>query len=300
MHRRHFLRTTLSTLAAPSALAALGACGPGHIRLPSSATTAAPGGRRRLTRFGIQLYTLREMARNDLDRTFAAISSIGYRSVELLDSFDSNFGHPAEELRMLLAKHRLAAPSTHTTGTAITADLERTLDDAETIGHRYLIVAEFGTEAASTLDDYKRWADRLNEAGAVARRRDIWIGFHNHAKDFRAENGVVLYDAFIERTDPDVTRHELDTGNLADAGHDPLEYLRRYGERYWLFHLKDHAKPPAQGDGVLGTGTLDFRRILAAIPALDQKHCYVEQETYPGSPLDSAREDYRFLEGLTF
>lgn len=299
MHRRRFLRTAAAALAAPSTLAAL-ACSPGRVRLPASATGTASGGRRRLTTIGLQLYTLRDMARDDLDRTLGAIAEIGYPSVELLDAFSGNFGHPAAEVRALLDRHHLASPSTHTTGTAITADLERTLDDAEEIGHEYLIVASFGTDGAETLDGYKRWADRLNEAGAKARHRKIWIGFHNHADDFRVENGVVLYDAFIERTDPSVTRHQLDTGNLLDAGHEPLDYLRRYGDRYWLFHLKDHARAPARGDGDLGTGTVDFRRVLAAIPRLEEKRCYVEQEVYPGDPLESARRDYRYLSGLEF
>jgi sugar phosphate isomerase/epimerase len=299
MHRRRFLRTAAATLAAPSVSAALAACATGRAEVgPATRTTSH--GKRRLARIGIQLYTLRDAAALDLDRTLQRIAAIGYREIEMLDAFQGNFGHPAAEVRAMVDRRHLRATSTHISGSALLHDLDKTLDDAAFIGHSYVIVASVGQEEAGTLDDYKRWADRLNEAGAAARKRDLWLGFHNHAGDFRSDGGVVLYDALIERTDPAVTRHELDTGNLADAGRDPLEYLRRYGERYWLFHIKDHARAPATGDGDLGAGTLDFARILAAIPRIDEKHLYVEQETYPGDPFESARRDFAYLSALEF
>jgi len=50
----------------------------------------------------------------------------------------------------------------------------------------------------------------------------------------------------------------------------------------------------------LGKGVVDFKRLLAMIDDIDDKFLYVEQETYPGAPLDSARRDYAYLSKLEF
>lgn len=256
------------------------------------------GSPRRLKRVGIQLYSLRDDGRRDLERTIADIAAIGYKDLELLDSM-GNFGMPAARLRKLLDQHGLRAPSTHMSGNALN-ELDRHLDEAETLGHEYLIVASLPITGPRTIDDYRRWADRLNESGKIARERNVWIGFHNHANDFTPVGGVAPYDVLVERTDPAVVRMQLDTGNLAMAGLDPHEYMRRFGARYWSFHIKDVPQPRSEHDTELGKGVIDFKRLFASIDRIDEKHLFVEQETYPGTPLESMRRDFEYISTLEF
>ena len=256
-------------------------------------------GSRRLSRVGVQLYSLRDDAKRDVERTLADIAGAGYKDVEMLGSF-GNFGVPPMRLRAVLDANGLRAPSTHVGGQALDT-LDKQLDEARTLGHEYVIVASLPITGAPTLDDYRRWSDRLNEAGRLARERDVWIGFHNHATDFKLVDGAVPYDLLAERTDPSVVRLQLDTGNLAQAGRDPLQYLQRFGARYWSFHIKDVPRLGGEVDTDLGTGALDFRRILASITDIDRKLLFVEQETYPtGTPLESIRKDYQYLANLSF
>jgi sugar phosphate isomerase/epimerase len=262
------------------------------------AATARGTGTRRLRRVGIQLYALRDDARRDLERTLADIAAAGYKDVELLGSMN-NFDMPPARLRAVLDRNGLRAPSTHVSGNALD-DLDLQLDEAQTLGHQYLIVASLPLGDRPTLDDYRRWADRLNESGRRARARGVWVGFHNHASDLNPIDGVVPYDLLVDRTDASVVRHQLDTGNAAMAGRDPLEYMQRYGNRYWSFHIKDVARLRATNDTELGTGIVDFRRLLAAIDRIDEKHLFVEQETYPGTPLESARRNYAYISTLEF
>jgi sugar phosphate isomerase/epimerase len=284
VHRREFLHRFASAVAAPAALSLAGEDGAGP----------AP---RRLRRNGIQLYTLREAAARDLDRTLAAIAAAGYADVEMLTSF-GNFGHPPGEVRRMLDAHGLRAPSTHVSAGHVAVNLEKHLEEATTLGHEYLVVASLGTDESRTLDDYRAWADTLSRAAETARRAGIWLGFHNHAGDFVPRDGRIPYDVFVERTDPALVRLQLDIGNLASTGRDPLDYLRRYGARYWQFHVKDPARPPADGDTILGQGTLDLPRILRAVDRPDEKHFYVEQEKHAGDPLDSIRRNYAYLSTL--
>lgn len=249
MDRRAFL-TSLGLAAAGSQLACA-----------SVAQNVATG--RRLRRVGIQLYTLRDDAKRDLERTLADIAGAGYKDVELLSSMN-NFGMPPARLRQVLDQNGLRAPSTHV-GVGELNDLDRQLADAATLGHKYIVLASLpGNER--TLDDYKRWADRLNELGRRSLTHVVWH----------------------------------DTGNMAMGGRDPLEYMKRIGKRYWLFHIKDAPSLGASTDAELGKGIVDFKRILASIDDIDDKLLYVEQETYPGAPLDSARRDYAYITGLTF
>jgi sugar phosphate isomerase/epimerase len=252
---------------------------------------------RRLRRVGIQLYTLRDDARRDLERTLGDIAQAGYKDVELLSSMN-NFGMPPDRLRGILDRNGLRAPSTHVDGGALD-DLDRQIDTAKILGHEYLILASLPTDKP-TLDDYRHWADRLNEAGRHALPRGIRIGFHDESIDFKKIDGVVPYDLLAERTDPAYVRLQLDTGNLALAGGDPFDYLKRYGSRYWLFHIKDVPAIGAQHDTDLGKGVIDFKRFLASIDHIDDKILYVEQESYPGTPLESAKRDYAYISTLEF
>jgi sugar phosphate isomerase/epimerase len=211
----------------------------------------------------------------------------------------NNFGMAPARLREVLDRNGLSAPSTHVGGNALN-DLDRQLDEAQTLGHQYVIVASLPLQGQRTVDDYRLWADKLNEAGRRARDRNVWIGFHNHGADMTPIGGVVPYDVLMDRTDPALTRHQLDTGNTAMGGKDPQEYMRRYGSRYWSFHIKDVAGIGATSDTELGKGFIDFRKLMASIDNIDQKHLFVEQETYPGAPVESLRRDYQYIAALEF
>jgi sugar phosphate isomerase/epimerase len=285
MQRRDFV-TTLGSAVGLTQLACA----------PRATTTGA--GTRKLRRIGVQLYSLRDDAKRDLERTIADIASAGYHDVELLGSMN-NFGMPPAKLRAILDRNSLRASSTHVGGNALD-DLQHQFDDAQTLGHEYITVASLPIAKPGKLDDYRRWADRLNEAGRVARERRIWIAFHNHADDFVVIDGQVAYDVFTARTDPSVVRLQLDTGNLAMAGRDPMEYMKRLGDRYWLFHIKDVPRLGAEADTELGKGIIDFRALLRSIDHIDEKRLFVEQETYPGAPLDSVRRDFVYISHLEF
>src|SRR5213076_713931 len=254
------------------------------------------GSPRRLNRIGLELYSVRDAMGRDPDGTLAAVRAMGYSEVELLWSV-GNFGRTTEQVRASLDHEGLRAPSAHVSPIILFVGWERSLEIAHRLGHEYLIVPSFPEETRS-LDDWKEWADRFNAAGAVARRAGIWLAFHNEPDHMPLIDGKVPYDVFVERTDPKVVRLQLDVGNMVIGGGDPFAYLQRYRERYWSFHLKD-VVPDRSHDTVLGTGTVDFKRLLAAVPDIDHKFCYVEQEGQE-DPLGSARQDCEFLKKLEF
>ncbi len=111
-------------------------------------------------------------------------------------------------------------------------------------------------------------------------------------------DGQIPYDLFIARTDPKLVRLQLDFGNMAVGGGDPMAYLERYRDRYWSFHVKNVVADRTH-DTELDAGVLNLRPLLAAIPDINAKPCYVEQES-PADELVSARRNYTYLSQLAF
>jgi len=243
------------------------------------------------------LYAVRHEMAKDPEKTLAAVRAIGYTDVELLWSFD-NFHRTAAQVADTLKKEGLRAPSAHISPIILFVGWERSLETAKQLGHQFLIVPDFGGETTRTLDDWREWADRFNTAGAVARKAGIWLAFHNEADHMKPIDGMAPYDVFVERLDPSVVRLQLDTGNMLVGGGDPMRYLEKYRDRYWSFHLKD-VVPDRSSDTRLGKGIFDFKRFLAAVPALEQKPCYVEDES-PSDELAAARSNFDYLHTLDF
>lgn len=279
MHRRTFVQTLGSAVVGGSLA-----------RLPGPRAA-------RLNRIGLELYSVRDDMQRDPEGTLAAVAAMGYRDVELLWSFN-NFGRTPAQVRATLDKLGLRAPSAHVEPDILLKGWEQSLAMAHELGQDYIIVPSFSGETSRTLDDWRQWADRFNTAGAVARKAGIWLAFHNEPNHMTPIDGKIPYDVFVERTDPKVVRLQLDVGNMVIGGGDPFAYLARYRDRYWSFHLKD-VVADRSSDTVLGTGIVDLKRLLAGIPDIDHKPCYVEQEGQKDALLH-ARQDCEFLKKLEF
>ncbi len=280
MKRRHFLQT-------------LGAAVGGAAMLPRVSYAM---GARKLKRVGLELYSVRDQMRKDPERTLAAVRAMGYDDVELLWSF-GNFGRTPAQVKASLDQTGLKAPSAHIDPTSMSKDWDRSLADAKLLGMRYLIVPSLPGDV-KTLDGWRMWADRLNTAGAAARKADLWVAFHNEPDHMTPIDGQVPYDVFIARLDPSLVRLQLDVGNMVMGGGDPLKYLAAHGDRYWSFHVKD-VVPDHKHDTELGTGIVDLKRFFASIHDLDDKPAYVEQEE-PKDSLASAKQNAAYLHSLDF
>jgi sugar phosphate isomerase/epimerase len=252
----------------------------------------------RLGTLGIQVSALHSDLNKDFSGTLARVAALGYKEIELVWWF-GNFDRTPKQLREALDAAGLSAPSGHISAGALWVGWERRLEQAHTLGHEYLFCTDFNADTQTSLDDWREWADRFNRAGEAARKAGIWLGLHNEDTGFRPIDGQVPYDVFLTRTDSSVTRHQMDAGNLALAGGDPIDYVRRYGSRYWSFHLKDSPATP-NGSNVPGEGKTNLKALLSLIPDREQKHFVVEFDAESGAALNAAAKSYRYLRSLTF
>ena len=246
------------------------------------------------TPIGIQLYTVRKLMARDFDGTLAALAGIGYREVE----FAGYFGHSPAQVRRALRRHGLAAPSTHIALPADDAAWQRTLDDAKTIGHRWVTVAWIDEPMRRTPDDWVRVAERFNALGAKARNAGLRFAYHNHAFEFIRVGDTTLFDTLLTRTDPALVDLEMDVYWVVKGGADPLAILHEHPGRFPLLHLKDATAAPERLMVDVGAGTIDFPAILAA-DRDTLKHAFVEHDE-PADALASARASYSYLSKLSY
>jgi sugar phosphate isomerase/epimerase len=245
-----------------------------------------------LERIGLQLYTVRDLMAKDVARTLEKVAAVGYREVE----FAGYFGESPARIRGLLESVGLAAPSTHLSLAALApAVLNRTLDEAEAIGHRYLIVPSLDAADRVTLDDYRRVAIALSRAGESARRRGVRVGYHNHDFELRPIGGILPYDVLLRDTDPALVCFEIDFYWMASGRADPLAYFDRHPGRFHLCHLKDMDRRGDMAD--VGSGRLDFPALLARRETAGLRHFYVEHDR-PPDPIASSHASYRYLRRL--
>jgi sugar phosphate isomerase/epimerase len=113
-------------------------------------------------------------------------------------------------------------------------------------------------------------ADDLNAAAALARKRGLRLGYHNHFWEWRAlEDGSAAFDALAARLDPSVEL-ELDVYWARTAGRDPAAEIARHGARVTRLHLKDGpADKPESAMTALGDGVVDLKAAILAATSAD-------------------------------
>jgi sugar phosphate isomerase/epimerase len=277
MDRRDFVQTM-----AGAGLAL--ACG-GSRRGPSAA---------RIDKIGIQLYTVRDQMKADFEGTLARIAEIGYKEVEFAGYFD----HTPDQVRAILDRHGLSAPSTHVSFENDN-QWKAALDTAKAIGHEYIVMPWIPEERRKTLDDWKSFAQTFNRAGQTAKDRGIQFAYHNHDFEFPKLEGQVPYDVLLSNTDPKLVQLEIDLYWITKAGQDPLAYFARWPGRVPLVHVKDSAGPPEHKMTDVGQGTIDWKRIFAKREQAGIKHFFVEYDNPPQGFQDVA-VSYNYLKNLEF
>jgi sugar phosphate isomerase/epimerase len=248
-----------------------------------------------LDRIGVQLYTVRDAVQRDLEGTLARVAAIGYKEVE----FAGYAGRTAAQVRDAVRRAGLSAPSAHVPLAALGPGWDRVLDDAHTVGHRFLVMPWLDEKDRPNLDAYRRIADRLNQAGEAASRAGLRFAYHNHAFEFTPVENRLPYDVLLEATDPAHVSLELDLYWITKGGQDPLVYFARWPGRFPLVHVKDSAGPPEHHMADVGAGTIEWARIFAHRKQASIEHFFVERDD-PPDPFASIAASHAYLSDLQF
>ncbi|MEN9571358.1 MAG: hypothetical protein RL172_2589 [Bacteroidota bacterium] len=253
---------------------------------------------KRIKSFGLQLYSLREDMPKDPKGVLKQVASYGYKLVESYehDKLGMFWGMSNTEFKKYMDDLGLKIISSHCN---IGKDFEKKAAEAAAIGMKYLICPYKGPQ--KSLDDYKRFADEFNEKGAICKKNGIRFAYHNHDYSFKLMDGQLPQDVMMNGTDASSVDFEMDMYWVVVAGHDPIEWMKKHPNRFKLCHIKDRAKNASStfDSCTLGTGSINYTKILADAKKLGMECFVVEQEKYAGTtPLKSAQDNAAFMKSL--
>ena len=236
--------------------------------------------------YGIQMYSVRDITKDDLDGALRQVAELGYKYVE----FAGFFGHTAEEVKAMLDKYGLVCSGTHTGWQEVAENFEETVKFHKTIGNKYYIIPGHDLSTKEKLDEF---IDQCNMLAPKLREHGIELGFHNHHIEFEImPEGYQIHKELEERAD---IFFEIDTYWAFVGKQDPVATLERLKDRIRVIHLKDGSP-----DGVgcsLGSGSAP----VAAVKAKAQELGFgivVESESLNPSGPEEVKRCIEYLKTL--
>src|SRR5215207_4053647 len=132
--------------------------------------------KKKIKKFGLQLYTLRDVLPKNPKAVLKDVSNYGYKQIESYEGPEgmfwgmgnTGFKKYMDDLDMeLIASH-----------CDISKDFEKKAAEAAAIGMKYLICPYKGPQKSA--DDYKKFAAEFNVKGEICRKNGLRFAYHNH------------------------------------------------------------------------------------------------------------------------
>jgi len=254
----------------------------------------------KLKNFGIQLWSVRDDLGKDPKGVLKQLASYGYKQIESFEGGKGIFwGMSNTEFKSYMDELGMKIISSHCD---INKDFEKKVADAAAIGMKYLICPYKGPQ--KDLDAFKKFADEFNQKGEICKKNGIRFAYHNHDYSFAVMNGEMGQDIMMKNTDANLVDFEMDMYWVVAAGQDIEAWLKKYPKRFRLCHVKDRKKGAAATDKDascdLGTGSIDYPKILKSAKKAGVQYFIVEQEKWEGTtPLQAAATDARYMKSLS-
>ena len=222
----------------------------------------------------VQLYSLRDYAKDDFVGVLKKVAEIGYKGVEPAGFWDLK----PTELKKIVEDLGMKIYSSHSPW-ARGNNLGECMELADALGLK-TIVCGYGPDDFKDLDAIKKTAENTSRMQEVLARNGYTLFQHNHYWEFERIDGRLKYEIFAELC-PNV-KFEIDSFWSTNKGtEDPVEMLRKFADRTILLHMKDGVCKQKAGGGEmvnglldmkidlmpLGTGTLPIRKLVEAAPA---------------------------------
>ena len=255
---------------------------------------------------GLQMWSLRDIAKTDMKAAFDLVKSYGITEIETAGLGDLTIDQYVAEMK----SRGLVAVGSHASYEALEKDVPGIIATAKALGAKYVMCPwiphgkEGFTEelAHKVAADFNKWGKAFREAG-------LKFGLHPHGFEFRptkAGKGETMFDIIARETDRENVCFEMDVFWVFHAGQDPVALLKKYGDRWALLHVKDIRKGAVTGlstgsapptDNVpVGTGQIDWPSVLRTAQSIGVTHYLIEDET--PSALQSIPPSLKYLRGL--
>ena len=239
-------------------------------------------------KYGVQMYAIRTLCKNDLEAGIKTAAEIGYDGLE----FAGFFGHSAEEVSGWLEKYGVEAMGAHIPLEEICDNTDATIAFHKAIGNRRIICPWSEIKTAS---DTKAVAQKLSAALPKIKAAGMELYYHNHSHEFVKDDGKYLIDILAEEMP--ALKPEFDVYWIYRGGEDPMAYLKKYEGRTDIFHAKDGNME----EGTLaGEGNVDLKAICAYAKTQKFAWAVVESEATEDleEQIEAIRKDYAYISSL--
>lgn len=286
MKRKEFLKIT-------GGLALAGFASKAGLASPAAAA-------KKLKNFGIQLWSVRDDLGKDPKGVLKQLASYGYKQIESFEGAKGMFwGMTNTEFKTYMDELGMRIIASHCD---INKDFEKKAADAAAIGMKYLICPWKGPQ--KDIDAFKKFADEFNQKGEICKKNGIRFAYHNHDYSFVTMNGEMGQDVMMKNTDPKLVDFELDMYWVVAGGQDIVTWLNKYPRRFRLCHVKDRKKGATATEKdasvVVGTGSIDYPKILKAARKQGMEYYIIEQEKWEGiTPMGAAQANASYMKTLS-
>ena len=237
---------------------------------------------------GLELYSVRNELKQNLEATVRAVAQMGYQGVEFYAPYFDWSENQTKQTRKLLDDLGIRCFSTHNDSSFLGPEkISRARDMNLILGSKYVVMASAKPKPGP--DGWKAVADSLNVAADQLEASGLKAGYHNHQREFTPDGSQRPIEILAKNTKPSVML-QLDVGTCLEAGSDPVAWIRANPGRIRSLHCKDWSPDPAKGYTVLfGAGSADWKNIFAAAESAGGVEYYlVEQEGSRFSELETA------------
>ena len=223
---------------------------------------------------GVQLYSVREYAKQDFVKVLEKTAEIGYKVVEPAGFFDLK---PAE-FKKIIDDLGLELHSSHRPWAHNVSEVNEIVDTLGILGLKNCICG-YAPEDFADMDAIKRTADNSNALIDALSKHGISLVQHNHYWEFERLDGRIKYEIYDELC-PRML-YEIDCFWSTNKGtEDAVEMLKKFADKCVLIHMKDGiCKQQAANAGMknglldmkidllpLGTGTLPIPELIKNAP----------------------------------
>lgn len=252
---------------------------------------------------GLQLWSVRDLLAKDVKGVIKRIAEIGYKEIETYEFTlkDGFLGLEAKAFAKLLKQNGLKAPSGHYALDYFLAgknsdDLKLYIEAGNIIGNEYITVPSFGSSLRKSKDDYKKIANKLNEAALLCKSSGLKLSYHNHDFEFTKFDNTTGYEILLNETDPKLVDFEMDLYWTSRSGLSPAQLIKAHPGRFTMWHIKDMDKANKDLNTEIGMGAIDFKAIFALAKLAGVKHYFVEHETnYKPDELGSIQTSFNYV-----
>jgi sugar phosphate isomerase/epimerase len=248
---------------------------------------------------GLELFSVRNELKADLNGTVRAVAKMGYEVVEFFSPYYAWTAEQTKDMRKLLDDLGIKCLSTHNDAKNFTPEnLSKTADLNKILGAKYAVMASSG--GAKGVSGWTAVAETLNHAADTWKSAGLRPGYHNHQLEFTPlEDKQRPMDILAKNTHKDVML-QFDVGTCVEAKSDPVAWINQNPGRIRSMHCKDWA--PGPGYKVLfGEGDVPWKPIFAAAEKTGGIEYYlIEQEGYSLPALETADKclaNFRKLHG---